>query len=129
VAQFRYGRLTRVLALVGATGLAWPQHHDAADTWYTLDGAKPLALAVQGNDCLIAGDQPTLLRLLAAAHAAPSAPPLAATIAGFPSPPSGARSTPSLRSSTEQVKPPRPKDRGLMTHSPAAARRHSSPAT
>ena len=68
---------------VGYAGLTWSPHHEAALTWYTLDGAKPLALAVNGNLCVLATDRATLLQLLAAARNAGAAPRIAATIAGF----------------------------------------------
>jgi hypothetical protein len=68
---------------VGRAGLTWVPHHEAALTWYTLDGAQSLAFAVNGDLCILATDQPTLLQLLAAAHGAVPAPRMATTIAGF----------------------------------------------
>ncbi len=68
---------------VGRGGLNWSPHHNAIATWYTLEGAKPLALALNGNECLLATDEATLLQLLAASHNAVPAPRIASTIAGF----------------------------------------------
>jgi hypothetical protein len=68
---------------VGQMGLTWSPHHDAALTWYTLDGPKSLALAVNGKLCILATDETTLRQLLAAAPSADAAPRIAVTIAGF----------------------------------------------
>jgi hypothetical protein len=68
---------------VGNTGLTWSPHHEATSAWYSLDGPKHLAFAIDGNRCILASDPATLLQLLAASHAAPSTPRIASTITGF----------------------------------------------
>ena len=70
---------------VGEESLKWSANHSADVTWYTLDGAYPVSIAVDGNACLIASDQVTLQQLFAASHRSKSGPRKASIIAGFDS--------------------------------------------
>jgi hypothetical protein len=68
---------------VGEESLKWSAQHNADAIWYTLDGANPIAIAIEGNICLLTSDEATLLQLLAASHHATSKPRKATTVAGF----------------------------------------------
>ena len=68
---------------VGKTGLAWQEHHRDNLSWVTLAGMHGLAMTVQGNVCVVASDEATLLRFLDASQHAAKEPKVATTIAGF----------------------------------------------
>ena len=68
---------------VGKTGLIWQEHHRDTTNWVTLAGMHGLAMAIQGNVCVVASDEATLLRFLEASQHAAKEPKMAATIAGF----------------------------------------------
>jgi hypothetical protein len=68
---------------VGKTGLTWQEHHRDSLSWMTLAGMHGLAVAVQGNICLVASDEATLLRLLEASQHAAKTPKMATIVAGF----------------------------------------------
>jgi hypothetical protein len=68
---------------VGKTGLTWQERHRDNLNWVTLSGMHGVAVAVQGNICVVASDETTLLRLLEAAQHATKEPKMATTIAGF----------------------------------------------
>ena len=68
---------------IGKTGLTWQEHHRDNISWVTLAGMHGLAMAVQGNVCVVASDEATLLRFLEASQHAAKEPKMATTIAGF----------------------------------------------
>lgn len=68
---------------VGKTGLTWQEQHRDNISWATLTGMHGLAMAVQGNICVVASDEATLLRFLEASQHAAKEPKMATTIAGF----------------------------------------------
>jgi len=68
---------------IGTAGLLWTEHHNATASWYELTGTANLALAIQGNLCILASDQPTLAQLLAVSQTSTHTPRIATTIAGF----------------------------------------------
>ena len=68
---------------VGKTGLTWQEQHRDTTSWATLAGMHGLAMAVQGNVCVVASDEATLLRFLEASQHAAKEPKMADTIAGF----------------------------------------------
>jgi hypothetical protein len=68
---------------IGKAGLAWQEHHHDNVSWVELSGIHGLALAIQGNVCVIASDEATLLLLLEASHHAASTPKPATIVAGF----------------------------------------------
>ena len=68
---------------VGKTGLIWQEQHRDNMSWATLAGMHGLAVTVQGNVCVVASDEATLLRFLEASQHAAKEPKMATTIAGF----------------------------------------------
>jgi len=68
---------------VGAAGLNWQAQKSGNLQWLQLSGMQPLAMAVNGNVCVLATDQATLLRMLNAVAAAPHVAQVAGTVAGF----------------------------------------------
>lgn len=69
---------------VGNAGLHWKEQSNGKHSWFQLDGSFALALAAQGNSCLIASDSGTLLAMLSAsATSAPQSHAPAVAIAGF----------------------------------------------
>jgi hypothetical protein len=68
---------------IGKAGLAWQEHHHDNVSWSELSGIHGLVLAIQGNGCVVASDEATLLLLLEASHHAASTPKPATIIAGF----------------------------------------------
>jgi len=68
---------------VGGSGLAWKAQKQGKTAWAELTGMQGLALAVQGKVCVMASDEATLLRVLAAGQTAARAPMVAETVAGF----------------------------------------------
>ena len=68
---------------VGKTGMTWQEHHRDNISWVTLAGMHGLAMTVQGNVCVVASDEATLLRFLDASQHAAKEPKVATTIAGF----------------------------------------------
>jgi hypothetical protein len=68
---------------IGKAGLAWQEHRHDNVSWVELNGIHGLVLAIQGNVCVVASDEATLLLLLEASHHAASTPKPATIIAGF----------------------------------------------
>jgi len=68
---------------VGAVGLGWQPQQSGNFKWVELNGMQPLALAVNGNVCVLATDRATLLRMLNAAASASHTAQVAGTVAGF----------------------------------------------
>jgi hypothetical protein len=68
---------------IGKAGLAWQEHHHDNVSWVELSGIHGLVLAIQGNVCVVASDEATLLLLLEASHHAVSVPKKATLVAGF----------------------------------------------
>ncbi|SNT21522.1 hypothetical protein SAMN05421770_105204 [Granulicella rosea] len=78
VQQDLRGRLT-----AGTLGLEWLPRTVEGHAFHVLGGAHPLALAVEGNLCLLANDPALMASLLARLHASPLDAPNASLIAGF----------------------------------------------
>jgi hypothetical protein len=68
---------------VGGAGLNWQAQKSGNLQWLQLNGMQPLALAVNGNVCVLATNQATLLRMLNSAASAPHTAQVAGTVAGF----------------------------------------------
>jgi hypothetical protein len=68
---------------VGSAGMSWQPQKSGNLQWVELSGMQPLAMAVNGNLCVLATDSATLQRMLNAAAAAPHTAQIAGTVAGF----------------------------------------------
>jgi len=68
---------------VGTAGLSWQPQKSGNLQWAQMSGMQPLALAVNGNVCVLATDSATLMRMLNSAATAPHAARIAGTVAGF----------------------------------------------
>ena len=68
---------------IGNAGVSWQPQQQGAMQWMELTGLQGLAVAIQGNVCILASDRATLLRLLTAGQSASSAVRTATVIASF----------------------------------------------
>jgi hypothetical protein len=74
----------RTRLTTGDLGLEWQPQSSAAQPYETLSGARSLALAVDGNLCILASDATLIADLLTRIHSQPKGPfPQATLIAGF----------------------------------------------